>query len=502
MKKLIALLLAALMIFGVLAGCASETAPSGDTAADSSDTADTTTDTTTENTPTTTEDGIPVITWYQVGGGQPKDIEAWNEIVNPYLEKKIGVHLNMQVVDWGSWGDRRTMLVQTNEDYDIIFTDMSTYVNNISMGAFADLTELIKDTPGITDLIPEEYLKACMIDGKLYGIPAYKDSSMTNFFVWTKSEVEEYYPDYADDHTLADIDAGLRAVKEGTGVTPLMLNKDGISCIVGNMYDNFGTGLPAIGVSYFDGSNKIVPVFEQEDILEQLRLLHTWYNDGLINSDANTLDSFQGYCSLGVSQGWPGASVGWGTGRGAEVVVSQFGETVLSNDTVQGSMACINNSSPNKEAAMKLLELVNTDTKLRDMMAYGIEGVHFEYVEEDGIQKVKRLNQDWTAASYTQGSTMVMSPESGTVGDQREEIKAQNENAVASPALGFYFDTTNVKDQLAACTATWMTYKGLIMTGAGDPDQIIPEMMDSLRADGFDDILAEAQAQFDAYLAG
>ena len=175
MKKLIALLLAALMIFGVLAGCASETAPSGDTAADSSDTADTTTDTTTENTPTTTEDGIPVITWYQVGGGQPKDIEAWNEIVNPYLEEKIGVHLNMQVVDWGSWGDRRTMLVQTNEDYDIIFTDMSTYVNNISMGAFADLTELIKDTPGITDLIPEEYLKACMIDGKLYGIPAYKD---------------------------------------------------------------------------------------------------------------------------------------------------------------------------------------------------------------------------------------------------------------------------------------------------------------------------------------
>ena len=71
MKKLIALLLAALMIFGVLAGCASETAPSGDTAADSSDTAadsSDTADTTTENPPTTTEDGIPVITWYQVGG--------------------------------------------------------------------------------------------------------------------------------------------------------------------------------------------------------------------------------------------------------------------------------------------------------------------------------------------------------------------------------------------------------------------------------------------------
>ncbi len=281
-----------------------------------------------------------------------------------------------------------------------------------------------------------------------------------------------------------------------------MLNKDGVSCVIGNRYDNFGTGLPAIGVSYFDGSNKVVPVFEQEDVLEQLRLMNTWYNDGLINSDANTLPSFQGYCSLGVSQGWPGASVSWGTSRGAEVVVSQFGETVLSNDTVQGSMACINNSSPNKEAALKLLELVNTDTKLRDMLAYGIEGTHFEYVEEDGIQKVKRLNQDWTAASYTQGSTMVMTPEAGTIGDPREEIKAQNETAVASPALGFCFDTTNVKGQLAACSATWLEWKALIVTGAGDPDDVIPQMMDQLRADGFDEIVAEAQAQLDAYLAG
>ena len=502
MKKLIALLLAALMIFGVLAGCASETAPSGDTAADSSDTADTTTDTTTENTPTTTEDGIPVITWYQVGGGQPKDIEAWNEIVNPYLEEKIGVHLNMQVVDWGSWGDRRTMLVQTNEDYDIIFTDMSTYVNNISMGAFADLTELIKDTPGITDLIPEEYLKACNINGKLYGIPAYKDSSMTNFFVWTKDYVDQYYPDYAEDHDLFSIDEGLRAIYEGTGETPMMLNKDGISCIIGNRYDNFGSGLPAIGVSYYSDDAKVVSVFEQDDVLDQLRQMHTWYNDGLINSDANTLDNFQGMCAVGVAQGWPSASVGWGQGRGAEVVVSQFGDSVVSNDTVQGSISCINASSPNIDKALALLELVNTDTKVRDWFAYGVEGVNFEYVEEDGMQKIKKLNQDWSAASYTQGSNMRMTPESGTVGNPYlDEVAVQNANALSSPALGFYFDTTNVADQLAACTATWLTYKSLLVTGAGDPDTVVPEMLDALRADGLDEIIAEAQTQLDAYVA-
>ena len=94
-----------------------------------------------------------------------------------------------------------------------------------------------------------------------------------------------------------------------------------------------------------------------------------------------------------------------------------------------------------------------------------------------------------------------MSPEAGTIGDQREEIRSQNENAIPSPALGFCFDTTNVKDQLAACSATFLTWKPMLFTGAADPDEVVPEMMDQLRADGFDDIVAEAQAQLDAYLA-
>src|SRR5699024_413260 len=170
--------------------------------------------------------------------------------------------------------------------------------------------------------------------------------------------------------------------------------------------------------------------------------------------------------------------------------------------TVQGSISCINASSPNIDKALALLELVNTDTKVRDWFAYGVEGVNFEYVEEDGMQKIKKLNHDWSAASYTQGSNMRMTPESGTVGNPYlDEVAVQNANALSSPALGFYFDTTNVADQLAACTATWLTYKSLLVTGAGDPDTVVPEMLDALRADGLDEIIAEAQTQLDAYVA-
>ena len=290
MKKILALLLAMVMVVGMLAGCSSSEQKK--------------------------DDGVPTITWYMVGGGQPANIDSWKTKVDAYLEEKIGVHIDVQCISWGDWGNRRTNIVSTNEPYDIMFTDMGSYASDVKMGAFADITELIKQTPGLTDLIPAEYLDACKIDGKLYAVPAYKDSSMTNFFVWTKERVEKSFPGYADAHTLADITDGLRQMKEDFGEAPFMLNQDGISCIAGNKYDAMGLGSIGLGVSYNGTEAKAVAIFEQEDVLSDLRIVHSWMQEGLINSDAAVRQEATGMCGVGVAQGWPSAAQGWGEGRG------------------------------------------------------------------------------------------------------------------------------------------------------------------------------------------
>ena len=492
MKKIIAMLLAVMMVVGLFAACgekpAETTAPAGETNAPA------------ETTAPVADGGneeIPTLVWYQVGGGQPANYDSWQTKVNAYLEEKIGVHLDVQVIGWGDWGNRRSVIVQTNEPYDLMFTDMSTYTSDVQMGAFADISDLMAEVPGLTDLIPQDYLNACIVNGGLYGIPCYKDSSMTNFFVWTKEHVDAYYPEYAEAHTLAEIDAGLRAVYAGTSEAPLLLNQDGLSCITGNKYDACTLGNIGIGIAY-KGGTEFVPVYEQADVLADLALLQTWMADGLINSDAAVKAEASGMCSLGVAQGWPGAAKGWGDGRGAEVVVSQFEDTVVSNDTVMGSITCISASSNYKLEALKLLELVNTDTTLRDMLWYGEEGVNFEYVEEDGVKKVSKLNGDWTMAAYTQGTFFVASPEVGS--DGYGEVKVQNENAVASPAMGFIPDTTEIANEIAAVKAVFEEYKSLIMTGTGGQESI-DAMMAAMRESGFDTILTEVNAQYAAWLA-
>lgn len=500
MKKILALLLASVMVLALLAGCGG-----GNSGNDSNTNTNQSQGNSTSGGDTSGggDSSVPTIVWYQVGGGMPANIDSWTTAANAYLEEKLGVHLDVQCVSWSDWGNRRTMIVQTNEPYDIMFTDMGSYTSDIAMGAFADLTDMMSDVPGLTSLIPADYLKACEVNGRLYGIPAIKDSSMTNFFLWTKERIEPAYPGWENIHTLDQATPALVAMKDMFGEPPVLLNKDGISCVIGNRYDGMGIGLTPLGISYFDGSNKVVSVLEQEDVMSQLRILHQWMSDGLINSDAAVLGEASGMCGVSVAQGWPAAAQGWGEGRGAEVVVSQFDQSVLSNDTVRGSMACISASSSHKAEALKLLELVNTDSYLRDMLYYGEEGVNWEYVDVNGEQRVHKINTDWTMAGYTQGTFMTVTPtEEVTVNPYTTEVADQNANATPSPALGFYFDAqaAGVADKISACQAIFEGYKGILLTGTNDPETTVPQLMSEMRNAGFDDIVTAVQEQLDAYL--
>lgn len=150
------------------------------------------------------------------------------------------------------------------------------------------------------------------MNGKIYAVPSYKDSSMTNYFVWDKDLLDANGLDTTEMHDLAAVEETLYALKDVASIAPFTTNGNANGFILAN-YDSMSSGLPALGVRVDDESRQVVAVFEQEDIMETLTMFHKWFNDGIINADAAVLAEVPSYRPFYVAQGWPYAAVStWG----------------------------------------------------------------------------------------------------------------------------------------------------------------------------------------------
>ncbi|MGN0779263.1 MAG: DUF3502 domain-containing protein, partial [Aristaeellaceae bacterium] len=86
-----------------------------------------------------------------------------------------------------------------------------------------------------------------------------------------------------------------------------------------------------------------------------------------------------------------------------------------------------------------------------------------------------------------------------------ELIEAANNAAVTDTNMGFIFDATAVQNEVAACSAVVNEFIVDLQFGyieLEDVDARIDEFVAKLQANGIDKVVAEAQAQLDAFRAG
>ncbi len=516
LSKLLALGMAAVMTAGMLAGCGnsgSDKSASGDDASKpAADSASTDAAADGENAEASdasedkTEDAsqasgeVPTLIWWTVGGTPADDFDEAVAQISDYTEEKIGVRIDVKIAGWNDYDSKMNTIVNAGEYFDIMFTNNTNYSKFVNLGAFENISDMVQSvTPELYSFVPEKLWSGVQIHGNVYAVPTYKDSSLTQFYYFDDQYVQKYGVDMSTVKDMASIDPIVRAIKEGEGKSfyPLKLNQGALWNGFFNEYDGLASGIQAIGVKIDDAERKVVCTLEQEDILANLELLHSWYSDGIINPDANVVSEDSKGNAFGNAQGWPSAVAQWQILQGVEKydAVKVFGP-LYTTETIQGSMNAISVNSNYKEEALKVLQLMNTDSKFRDMCAYGVEGNHFEYLE-DGT--VKRLRDDWTWPAYTQGTFFVMSNQEGADPNQWDEVKKQNEEAVASTCLGFALDVTNIQNEVSNVNTVWDKYKYDMLTGASDPETAVPKCVEELKAAGLDTIIAEAQKQIDEF---
>ena len=152
-----ALLATAVLTCTALAGCGSSPGtPASTGTSESKPQESASQEGTQEQTPASDPQEIVDLVWYSVGNGMPDNYDAWKANLDAYLEEKIGVHLDVQVVSWSDWDGRRNTIVSTNEPYDIIFGNGNNYIADINLGAYYDITDMIDaNMPGLKQLMQQ-----------------------------------------------------------------------------------------------------------------------------------------------------------------------------------------------------------------------------------------------------------------------------------------------------------------------------------------------------------
>ena len=497
MKKIIALLLAVLMLVSLVA-C---TKAPADTTTEGKTNVDNTTAAADDTTAAAGND-IITVKWATVDG-KPTNYDAWIKIVNDYIGEKIGVNVEMIYAD----GETLALMYQTGADYDIMFGEGGSRIEDAyKVGAAADITDLLAHVPALTDLIPSYVFDAVTMDGKIVGVPAYKDYSHSEYFIWEKAVVDEYYPEYTEVHTLQDMYEAVKAIKEAGCDWQSLYMAGGFSNGIPNWDYDAVNGCGFVGIN-FNGGTEYVAIYEQPEVQANYETIAKLYAEGYINNDNYVLDStndFNQYV-VGNGWGWPSAAETAWKRDGRPVVVSQYMYTTASTSSIRGSYLFFNSQSTEEEliAALKLVEFLNTDTYLRDLYWYGEPGYNWEYVDENGEQKVKKYTADdgieaWTMAAYRQGSFFNVTPELGSLG--YKEIQTLNENAKPSPAMGFvYVPSAEMEDVILNLNSIWEQYSTMISCGVDY--SLLAVANQELRDAGIQDVIDEVNAQFTAWKA-
>ncbi|MCH1642834.1 ABC transporter substrate-binding protein [Paenibacillus timonensis] len=442
--------------------------------------------------------------WYTIGTPQ-KDVDRVMEEVSKYTKEKINATITMKMIDWGDYTQKMQVNVASGEPMDIIFTSAGgfDYVQNARKGAFMELDDLLeKYGQDLKNTIDPAFLEGSKVDGHNYGIPANKELPQQEVWRFNKSLADKYNMDITSIRSLDSIEPLLKTIKENEpGVTPFAMDKNYVPYVP---YDYIIQNLP-MAVKLDTTDYKIVNILETPEMKAALDLMHKYYQAGYVAPEAATTGSTSDLMTSGQwfmdrAQTQPLADNLWSASYGYPVVSTPASDAIITNTSVQGSIMAISANSEHPEKAMEFLNLLNTDPVLRNMVDSGIEGVHYKKIDDTHYENLAE-SKNYDMPSYSLGNNMLLYLNPNDPDDKWEQFKKFNAEGVNSPILSFNFDSTKVATEMAAVQNVKEQFWSSLMTGTVDPAEYLPKAIEKFKEAGLDKVIAEAQAQLDAWRA-
>ncbi len=496
-KKIIALLLALVMIFS-LAACSTpgndDTQPNGTNGPEGNG---------------GLYDEHVTLTYCFPDGMGVDGYAGWENIVaevNKITKEKINATIDIELIPLGEYTDKMNMKFMSGEEFDVCFTGAwNPYATAVGQGAYAELTEEMLNTyaPELMQVLNPAAWEAVTIGGKIYGAPLQQIYVRQNAMRFNADLATEKGFDYTSVKKLEDLEPYFETLK-ADGVEKIFYTAD---CRIIENYISY-LGMDALiaaktpGVVYYREENPtVVNQYASEGFLELAKLMKKWNDAGYIHPEAILNTLYETEFAVNINPAYkPGGDATESITAGFTTVSVPFGDAVLTTSAITATNLAVGATSKNPERALAFINLLNTDADLLNLLCHGIEGVDYEFVDEAN-KVIKAIEGTYPGNfSFLVGNVFNEYYTDATQVGSWEETAEINSSADGSCILGFAFDVTPVSAEVAAMDAIIAEQLPAICCGEVDNvDAAVKALNDALEAAGLSTVLAEMQKQLDAW---
>lgn len=465
----------------------------------------------------TASEGQPynIVMQVPVVGDSPSGLADVEQAISKISEEKIGVTVTLEPVNAFNLGTETSLAVSSGEKLDLSLSLYSGVANLVSSGTIIELDELLetygKDIVDITGI----QLAGGIYDGNQYAVPISNVNGNETAFAARKDILDKYNITIDPDkiYSTEEIEEIFATVKEGEGDSFYILagqyGQSDLPLSALRPVDFFGAGVGLDFTGNYD-STDVVNMYASDMYKEYAGKMYDWAQKGFYSPDAvSTSEGAEEQIAsgkyLGVFANNSGTlSSEYSARIGTEMVSITTQPALATTSQFQATLWSIPSTSENPEKAMEFLNLTYNDPAITNLLMYGIEGVSYEVVEEDEFGRVIQPIAGESSATVPYWSNFaafgnrlkmnIVSPSATTLNRDIQEFSDSVE--LQSPALGFVPNFDDVSTEYSAVNSVISQYRGIINSGAIDPEVELPEFLKALEAAGIEQVLEEVQSQF------
>lgn len=474
-------------------------------------------------------DEIVTLRWYMSISPVARDTQQVIEELNKYTREKIGVEIDYQITTDTDYEQKMPIYINAGEYFDICFASSwsTNYTQFVSKKAFLDITDLLPEYARATyELIPPLLWEGITIDGRIYGVPTYKELGWQGGLLVNEDIAKACGADLSKVKTMADFEEVLSSVKKwadenGQDVIGMsgLSHHQGFSltnpyeCMIGSQSLPGASKVEAYG-NFTDQTDEVFNQYATPEYLEYCRMVRRWYENGYFPPDpvkydtdyVNRDDDFQsGRLFAYLLPYAPGTAEMLEAKTGHGVVFIPFMKPLFETRNSMAGILALSARCEHPDKALEFINLLNTDRYVGTLIRHGIEGIHYTAAGEERVDKT----MGGTLAPEDNGYDYTYGWQFGTPFNQKwdisypEDIIGQfnqyNQSAIRAPHIGFSFDTASADAITAAVGSVVEEYGPALETGVVDPETSIPRFLDALEQSGVETLLDEIRLQLSQY---